>query len=252
MDLRLINPRKYRQLFLDDGAIESQKGTRRTLHPPKKCGPLIKGGYQSRTAPQWNADKGIWEWWYMGQHIHYARSTDGQNWEQPALGLYEVNGSRENNIVCDPEGGHQQRLYHVLYDPSDPDPKRRYKGLFSSSNRYLGTSAGQMLDAPPIPSQDEFQFTYDPFSQQYLATVKQGTAWGRSVFLSTSKDFASFTEPELILHSDETDWENYRQRVRLVTEDPGYIMPPLIDQEDYVAESTTWQSCRIKGFILAC
>ena len=51
MDLRLINPRKYRQLFLDDGAIESQKGTRRTLHPPKKCGPLIKGGYQSRTAP---------------------------------------------------------------------------------------------------------------------------------------------------------------------------------------------------------
>ena len=240
MDLRLINPRKYRQLFLDDGAIESQKGTRRTLHPPKKCGPLIKGGYQSRTAPQWNADKGIWEWWYMGQHIHYARSTDGQNWEQPALGLYEVNGSRENNIVCDPEGGHQQRLYHVLYDPSDPDPKRRYKGLFSSSNRYLGTSADglnwQMLDAPPIPSQDESQFTYDPFSQQYIATVKQGTAWGRSVFLSTSKDFSSFTEPELILHSDETDWENYRQRVRLVTEDPGYIMPPLIDQEDYMAE----------------
>ena len=141
MNLRLIHPRKYRQLFLDDGAIESQKGTRRTLHPPKKCGPLIKGGYQSRTAPQWNADKGIWEWWYMGQHIHYARSTDGQNWEQPALGLYEVNGSRENNIVCDPEGGHQQRLYHVLYDPSAPDPKRRYKGLFSSSNRYLGTSA---------------------------------------------------------------------------------------------------------------
>ena len=50
------------------------------------------------------------------------------------------------------------------------------------------------------------------YTEQYLALVKQQTEWGRSVWLSTSKDFTTFTDPVLILHSDEIDRENCRQR----------------------------------------
>ena len=38
MPLDLINPKKYRQLFLDDFAVESVNNTTRTLHSPKKWG----------------------------------------------------------------------------------------------------------------------------------------------------------------------------------------------------------------------
>ena len=38
MHPNMINPKKYRQLFLDDFAVESMKSITRTLHSPKKWG----------------------------------------------------------------------------------------------------------------------------------------------------------------------------------------------------------------------
>ena len=191
MDLPMIDPKQSRQLFIDDSAVESMEGIRRALHQPKKFGPVINGGIQSRSCPQWNPEKDLWEWWYMGQHIYYATSTDGEHWEKPNLGLYEWEGPKDNNITCDPEA---PRIMHIIRDDNDPD------------------------------------------TQQYLALVKHHTEWDRSVFLSTSKDFNTFTEPELIFHSDEIDWENCRQRVRRILDDPAYISPPIVDDEDYFAE----------------
>ena len=66
--------------------------------------------------------------------------------------------------------------------------------------------------------------------------MKQQSEWGRSVWLSTSEDFTTFTDPVLIFHSDEIDRENRRQRVRNIIEDPAYITPPLLDDIDYIAE----------------
>lgn len=261
MDLSLINPKEHRQLFLDDYAIETgsgfqNHGWKRNLHPPKKCGPVIRPdqsrgqtSLQSRSVPQWNSEKEIWEWWYFGEHVYYATSTDGENWERPSLGLFDWRDSRDNNIACDPNG---PRSHHIVRDEGDEDPERRYKGLFTykgltpdgihsiGSDRYLGVSPDGfhwvILDVPPIPSSDEAHFTYDEISRQYLATVKHGTEWGRSVFLSTSEDFIHFTEPKLIFHSDEIDRQNRRQRVREVIENPAYITPPIIDDTDYIAE----------------
>ena len=233
----LIDPKKHRQLFLDDHGLILNQTTTRTLHPPQKFGPLISGGVQSRSATLWNPEKNIWEWWYMGQGARYATSKYGEHWEKPHLGLYAWEGSKDNNIACDPEG---PGMYHIVRDERDPDPGRRYKALFSSSDRRAGVSPDgfhwTMLDSIAIPSQDESQFTWDPYTEQYLALVKQQTEWGRSVWLSTSKDFTTFTDPVLIFHSDEIDRENRRQRVRKIIEDPAYITPPLLDDIDYIAE----------------
>lgn len=90
MSLNLINPKKHRQLFLDDFAVESVEGAVRTLHSPKKWGVVLHSdGNQSRSCPQWNSEKKLCEWWYFGQHSYYAVSEDGEHWEKPALGLYE-------------------------------------------------------------------------------------------------------------------------------------------------------------------
>ncbi len=258
----VINVDDRKQLFLDDYCIESTSDVRRVLHPPQKCGPVLRpdtscGQYalQSRNAPQWNPEKQQWEWWYWGSYtvpphgkyhdmhvplVHYALSPDGLHWETPDLGLYAWRGSKDNNIAIDPQFG-DKGLYHILRDEGDPDPARRYKGLFDCRCRYPAVSPDgftwTMLEIPKILSCDESQFTYDAQTQQYLAMVKQSTQfWGRSVWLSVSKDFLNWTDLKLILHSDEADKENRRRRVQAVVDDPAYLSPPIVDDTDYIAE----------------
>ena len=255
-----IDDRK--QLFLDDHGIERTSGIKRVLHPPKKCGSVLRpdtsrGQYalQSRNAPQWNPEKNVWEWWYWGSYtvpphgkyhdthmslVHYALSPDGLHWETPDLGLYAWQGSKHNNIAIDPRLG-DKGLYHILRDEGDPDPARRYKGLFDCRCRYPAVSPDGFtwtkLDIPKILSCDESQFTYDSQSRQYLAMVKQSTQfWGRSVWLSVSKDFLNWTDLKLILHSDETDRAHRGRRVQAVVDDPAYLSPPIVDDTDYIAE----------------
>ena len=73
----------------------------------------------------------------------------------------------------------------------------------------------------PSPSEDTSTLIYDEISEQYVATVKQRTVWGRSVWLSTSVDFVDWTEPKLILHTDEIDRANRKRRIQEVVENPG-------------------------------
>jgi hypothetical protein len=64
-------------------------------------------------------------------HIGYAESADGVHWTKPDLGLVKYHGSTNNNIVrIEPEDyttTHADRNIHVLYEPDDADPERRYK-----------------------------------------------------------------------------------------------------------------------------
>ena len=261
MNDSFIDPAAHRQLFLDDGCIESTSGVKRTLHQPRKRGPVLRPdrardevAVQTRNCPNWNPDKGLWELWYWGTYevpphgpyqssvtalTQYATSADGVHWQAPSLGLFEWRGSKDNNIVLDPHAD-SLRLYHVLRDENDPDPARRYKGLFGSQGRCLGVSPDGLdwtiLDVPSIPSSDESHFTYDESTGRYLALVKTGTEWGRSVSLATSTDFVHWTEPKLIFHSDEIDKENGRRRLQRVLDDPDYLSPAIVDDKEYISE----------------
>ena len=225
--MELIDPKRYRQLFLDDGAVESKKGVYQKLHQPEKCGPVVRPdrsrgetAIQSRISPQWNSEKKLWEWWFGSD---YATSEDAEHWERTPI---------------------DDRPRHLVRDERDPDPQRRYKGLLSNgvnNDQCPALSADGIHwsrpDVAEIPSQDESQFTYDPYNEQFIAMVKQGTEWGRSVFLSTSKDGEHYSDLELIFNTDEQDRENCRKRVREVLDNPAYIKPAFIDDVDYIAEA---------------
>ncbi len=100
---------------------------------------------------------------------------------------------------------------HVIRDEGDPDPQRRYKALFSDAahlNRHPGFSSDgfewTFPDVLPIPSQDTSQLAHDKGdANRYLATVKHRTQWGRSAWLVESADFVNWTDPKLVMHSDE-------------------------------------------------
>jgi hypothetical protein len=64
--------------------------------------------------------------------LQYANSTDGIHWEKPDLGIFNFGAAgfpnykkygSANNIVVEGDG------IGVYYDPHDPDPTRRYKGI---------------------------------------------------------------------------------------------------------------------------
>ena len=270
MGAPLINPSQHRQLFLDDHAVEKMHGVKRALHQPLKAEPVLMPDHsldqvllQSLDEPQWNSEKKVWEWWYRGVYAippygsgqsttssmtHYATSTDGISWEAPSLGLYSWRGSTDNNIAFDSVEvefiqSRERSPCHIFRDERDEDPQRRYKGFFNDEqncNRWPAVSQDgfhwTVLDVPPVPSNDTSDLAYDEIGDQYVATVKHRTEWGRSVWLSTSRDFANWTPPRLIVHTDEIDKQNRRDRVRRVVEDPAYLSPPVVDATDYSAE----------------
>ena len=141
----LIDAATHKQLFLDDYAIETMDGLVRTLHPVDKQGPVIEPdesigqlAVQSSSPPIWNADEGLYEWWFNARYSarpfgrwrrttitggHYATSEDGLAWDRPNLGLHEWNGTKDNNIARDPDA---LGLSHILRDEREPDPARRY------------------------------------------------------------------------------------------------------------------------------
>jgi hypothetical protein len=258
---RMIHPYRNKQLFLDDHAIGRSYGLRRVLNKPTRTGPVLRPdrsrgqtSLQTADPPQWNSDKGVWEWFYGGgyavapqgrrlhaeQHAtHYATSEDGVHWDTSPLGLHEWRGSKDNNIAIDPGG---RSLTQILRDERDDDPARRYKALFTVGGiaRYPAVSPDgfdwTMIDVPPIPSEDTSYLTYDEYTEQFLATVKIGTDWGRSVWLATSPDFLRWTDPTLILHSDEIDRNNRRRRIRALVDDPGLLTPPIVDETNHIAQ----------------
>ena len=276
---KLLDAATYKQLFLDDHAIESTQGVVRRLHQPERQGPVLKPDrsrdqtlVQSASVPQWNPEKDLWEWWYLGFYdaapyqgpgapvwgdIHYATSADGVEWERPSLGLYEWRGSRDNNLAYhskvdflrrrgmrNPVDIGERRLHHIFRDERDPDPSRRYKAFFANGDnvdRYPGLSPDGFHWTFPhvdgIRSDDTSQLIYDDYNDRFVATVKQRTEWGRSVWLTLSDDFVEWSEPVLVLHTDETDQANRRERIRRVVEDPAYLSPPHVDEEtDFIAQ----------------
>lgn len=248
VDLK-IEPQNQRQLFLDDHVVWRSHGIRRSLHAPQRCGPVVRADQSlgetsvyTGSVPQWNSENNLWDWWYSaegadGPISRFVTSEDGVHWDSPTLGVYEWQGSKENNLAAPPGS---EPAHHIIRDERECNPEWRYKALFSIGPRISAVSPDGIiwtkLDVPRIPSQDTSHFTYDEISGQYVATVKLGTVWGRSVWLSTCEEFGQFCKPELILTTDEIDWENCRRRVREIIENPAFITPPIIDDEDYIAE----------------
>lgn len=112
-----------RQLFVDNKFIESQAGITLRMNPPIKAGPVLLqetdlearglgmvsivefGGrylmyYRGSTAADAAAAKPRHHQDVVCQHLMcLAASDDGVNWRREKVGLHEVNGSKDNNVV---------------------------------------------------------------------------------------------------------------------------------------------------------
>ena len=129
-----------RQLFLDDYLIATRDNLRRVLHQPEKHpgNPVLVGVTAWEGGPRWgpvlahvlrDAQTNRFRLWYRSRVRYeangrtysdpnlYAESADGLHWERPSLGLYEFEGSKDNNIIL-PAGD----LRGLLHEPQGAAP----------------------------------------------------------------------------------------------------------------------------------
>ena len=137
-ELRNINSRL--ELFVDDWLIEEMNGVSLQMHNPIPQEVVLEfnqpweGSISYDPVVMKEGDR--YRLWYRGcgsestwedQCTAYAESTDGVHWERPTLGIFEFNGSRDNNIVLQ---GTEAKALCVFKDgnPNTLDSER-YKAI---------------------------------------------------------------------------------------------------------------------------
>ncbi|MEE3373196.1 MAG: hypothetical protein VX346_27930 [Planctomycetota bacterium] len=213
-------PLHVRQLFLDDQGIAQRTALQRSMHRPSKRGAVIRSPdptqtVQTRTAPVWDAAAKTYKLWVIGIDQNLWESPDGLHWSA---------GAKTNN-----------RIMMAVYDPVDPDPRRRFKAPLLN-NGFVVSADGIHWDkiaVSKIQSFDEGNFSYAPKQGLFIHTVKRKGTYGRALALASSRNFVDWHDLGIVFQSDERDQTLARQHIAARFADAGLHHPPYRDPSVY-------------------
>lgn len=261
---------RERQLFVDTHFLAETQGTRLQLHPPRKSGEKLlvyDQPWESATLNWFSVlqDKGVidrqarFRMWYECYDVAgwptaddtsfcYAESRDGVHWTKPALGMWEYQGSRQNNILFRQigRGDHRSRVHGsgVFMDPQAP-PEARYKvvsqGLWKNKTppyRIAGMVSPDGLHWTRLPepicdvfADSQYSCFWDPQVREYVLFGRTAGNIGRA----QSPNFAQFPPLSLVLQSDARDPSPSNLYNAAAVRYPGaplYLMFPSLYQRD--------------------
>jgi len=160
----------------------------------------------------------------------YAESANGVQWTRPALGLFELQGRRENNILREIGEG-DSVFWNVIKDPNDPDPSRRYKALgfdwaatsdlagcppgtrgvcvaYSSDGLHWPKGPRLVMSTHDITDADCLLPQREPTTGRWVAFLRPRThPKRRFIGYAESRDFDHRTYPRMLLTPDAHDDE---------------------------------------------
>ncbi len=212
--LRLWN---WRELFVDHHLIDRMDGTSLKLHEPRPAGTAIEYDrpWEGRGSAYMTVleDNGVYRLYYRGapgdgpQVTCYAESADGIAWTKPDLGLFDVAGTRDNNVILTPEvAGDATHNFSPMLDrrPGVPESEQ-YKALGGSGRGGLTAFASadavtwRKLVEEPVITKGAFDSQNVCFwswaEGLYLCYFRVFTNRVRTVARTTSKDFRTWSEP---------------------------------------------------------
>lgn len=211
-----------RELFVDRFLIDRLEGASLVLERPRDEGVAIRldkpweGGFCGYTTII--KDGPLYRAYYRGLPVAgrdgsptevtcCAESADGRTWTKPELGLFEVGGSRANNVILANLAPYSHNFCPMLDTRPGVPAEARYKALagvgkaglaaFVSANglrwRKLQDSVltKGAFDSQNVPFWSEQEGCY----LCYFRTFKEGY---RRIARSTSKDFVTWTDPVLM------------------------------------------------------
>jgi hypothetical protein len=136
----------------------------------------------------------------------YAESTDGVHFTRPSLGLYEFQGSKENNIVY--RGVEAHNFAPFLDANPQGKPEERYKAVGGLDSRLFGFSSPdgihwRKLRPEPLMTKGAFDSLnvvfWDGQERQYRCYSRHWSGGGyngfRAVQSSVSPDFLNWQDP---------------------------------------------------------
>jgi len=248
------------ELFVDNALIDQMKGVSLRLHHPIPREEVAKldapwEGYGSAYAAVMK-DGDTYRMYYRGgfetgrEVTCMMESKDGIRWTRPNLGLFEFNGSKENNIVYIGTRGkaywesHNFMAFKDENPAAPPDQKYKAVGL----GRYVTESGDDeralvaMVSPDAIhwkPLRKEAIITFGAFDSQnvvfwdvnrneYVCYFRVGYKGVRAVSRTTSKDFINWNPPEHLDHGDSVPEQFYTNAITPYFRDPyWYIGLPM-------------------------
>ena len=244
-------------VVIEPATLEKHRGNPVLVHDkPWEVGSL------NYTCVLQDADEASYKMWYQmvttsedgvrRSACHYAVSRDGLNWEKPALGLVEFDGSTENNILfVESENVRGTPSYWVIKDYAEPDPSKRYKmmrhswdfqgraaqmGWSSDGVRWTFSQFGNMTGS--IDSQNVF--FWDNQAGQYVGYFRSHTGGLRSIARATSPDTFHWSRMTTVHQPDQRDpptWHLYTPGIwKLGMARQAYVMITTgFDEESHAA-----------------
>jgi hypothetical protein len=224
-----------RELFVDYHLIDKLEGARLELHPPHDEGPVLafdnpwEGlfcGYATVIRDPAAPATARYRLYYRGmpgagmdgstgEVTCYAESSDGLQWIKPNLGLFEIAGTRDNNVVLAGVTPSSHNFSPFLDSRNDVSADERYKALGGTRKSGLiafasadGTHWRKLRDAPVLTDgafDSQNVAFWSPAEKHYVSyfrTFKDGV---RRISRCTSPDFLSWSDPVLMeyRHGDE-------------------------------------------------
>ena len=177
--------------------------------------------------------KPLYRMYYRGSHwivetkkashpevVCYAESNDGIKWVKPKLGLFEFNGSKENNIVWNGVGTHNFTVFKDKNPNCQPDA--RYKAIARGRSLVKGDKASKhglfvykskdgihwkLYKDEPVITKGAFDSQnlafWDPVEKQYRDYHRYfNSDRKRDIMTSVSHDFVNWSEPVPINYED--------------------------------------------------
>lgn len=230
-----------RELFTDAFLIDSMSdGVSLQVQQPEPREVVLVTGepWEGNTCAYYSIfqDGDIYRMYYRGSHAvnmksaHeevtcYAESSDGIHWNKPKLGLYEWQGSKENNIVWRGIGTHCFVAFRDENPRAAADAK--YKGI--SRGRPGGKKGLYVFKSPdaihwsllhdqPVITEGAFDSQnlafWDPVTKKYVDYHRIFINGVRSIMTCTSDDFVSWTKPQLLKYVNAPNQHLYTNAIR--------------------------------------
>lgn len=220
------------ELFVDDWLIEKMSNTRLKMHSPVRKEVVFsfdapwEGGLSAYVTIM--KDEGHFRMYYRGggdlsrEYTCMAQSKDGINWIRPSLGLFEFNGTKDNNIIWTGE----EKAYwesHNFSPFKDTNPaapsSQRYKAVTLGRRAVDGQQRNVLLafvssdgihwkrlQDEPIITEGSFDSHntafWDSVRQRYICYFRQSRGGKRSIRRSVSTDFVHWSTPEWLDFGD--------------------------------------------------
>ena len=241
-----IQLQSRRELFVDHHLIERLDGASLKLHEPRPAGTVLQ--IEKPWEGQHNFGLGVFH--HKGEYRLYYRSMPGENfgkhyagvvtskdgidWSRPSLGLVEVDGTRENNIVAlegedgalrpagegldfwldtNPAAPESERFKLVSYETNggkhDPGPASGENALHTAVF-WVSADGFRFRKRDPQPKfSSRLKNSFDAFSSYFWSEAEQQYVcyfrWYdrvRTIARATSKDLLTWSDPVPMTYGD--------------------------------------------------